>query len=130
MVFIYLSGAQDLQGASLVQTGGAFYHHHLFLPDGEEEHQVLPIEPGAQPNHPAERGGGQQGEGWGAQEHHCGYGIDAAANTREKENTEKEIKRYYWTRRLPGVYKYVNQKLLTPNTRNSNVRNRNQVINM
>lgn len=88
-VFVYLSGDQVLQGASLVQTGGAFYHHHLFLPDGEEEHQELLIEPGGQLNHPAERGGGRQGEGWGAQEHHCGYGIDAAALKREKEKTER-----------------------------------------
>lgn len=61
-VFVHLSGAQVLQGVSLVRTGGAFYHRHLFPPDGEEAHRVLPTEPGDQLTHPAERGGGQQGE--------------------------------------------------------------------
>lgn len=63
-VFVYLSGALGvLQGVSLVQTGGTFYHRHPFLPDGEEEHQVLLIAPGDRLNHPAERDAGQQGEG-------------------------------------------------------------------
>lgn len=90
-VFVYLSGAQVLKGVSQVQTGGAFYHRYPFLPDGEEAHQVLLIEPEDQLNHPTERGGGRQGEGWGAQEHHCGYGKDAAAINREKERKERKV---------------------------------------
>lgn len=84
----HLSSALVQQGASLVQTGGAFYHHHLFLLDEEEQHQVLLTEPKDQLNHPAERGGVQQGEAWGAQGHHRGYEIDAAALTKiEKTRT-------------------------------------------
>ncbi len=63
VVFVHLSGVQVLQGVSLVRTGVASYHLHLFLPDGEEEHQVLLTEPGDQLNRLAEMGGGLQGEG-------------------------------------------------------------------
>lgn len=60
---VYLSGARVLRGASLVQTGGAFYRHHPFLPGGEGERPVLPTGPGVRPTRPAERGEGLQGEG-------------------------------------------------------------------
>lgn len=57
----HLSSAQ-LQGVSLAQTGGAFYHRHLFPADGEEHHPELLREPTDQLTHLAEKGGGLQGE--------------------------------------------------------------------
>lgn len=88
---LYLSGVQVLQSVSLVQIDEAFYRYHLFPSDEEEQHQVLQKELGVQLIHQAERDAGQQGEEWGAQGHHHGYGTDAAANRNREDKQEKVV---------------------------------------
>ncbi|TNN55936.1 hypothetical protein EYF80_033872 [Liparis tanakae] len=105
-------GARVLMSVRLARTCGAFYHLHLFPTCGEGEHRVLLIEPGGQPNHRAERDGGQQdssrgnpsslirhGEGWrkggedrrrGAQEE-ARQGWKECLKTKSFENTLRLI---------------------------------------
>lgn len=84
---------------SPVRTDEAFYLR-LFLPDGEESHQVLPIEREDPLNHPAGRDGGQQGEGLVEQGHPHGYGIDVVAVKKGKQSGMSSKKYTY-------IYTYI-----------------------
>lgn len=88
-VYTNLSGAQVLQGASLVQTGEVFYHHHLFLPDEVEQNQELLTVPTDQLNHLAERDEGRRGEGLGALGRHRDYEIDVVAIGKGEKKKEE-----------------------------------------